>query len=312
MSCGGFKINARRCQRSQSSFSASRSWSFAAINEQHLAILPNSQTCVCFECRTSYQKLPPARTEPELINMLKYLCIAAAVMQSICLIQAEAPAYIKQCARDDPKLVDCFIGALEHLRPYLANGIPEIELPPVEPFKMDSLSLQLTEGPQGYKITLKNMEAFGASNYQVQSLKLGVNGGEPFKARIIMPKLKIEAKYTSSGVLLIIPASGGGDFHAVFEGVTADLTGKTSLRGNYLHVDSLSLVLDVKKVNMSISRAFNNNRILLEATNLFLRDNSQVVLEAMQAQLQKKLATEFGKLANQLLKNVPVEQFYSN
>lgn len=37
-------------------------------------------------------------------------------------------AYIKQCARDDPKLVDCFIGALEHLRPYLANGIPEIEV----------------------------------------------------------------------------------------------------------------------------------------------------------------------------------------
>lgn len=136
------------------------------------------------------------------------------------------------------------------------------QLPPVEPFKMDSLSLQLTEGPQGYKITLKNMEAFGASNYKVESLKLGANGGEPFKARIIMPKLKIEAKYTSSGVLLIIPASGGGDFHAVFEGVTADLTGKTSARGAFLHVDSLSLVLDVKKVNMSISRAFNNNRIL--------------------------------------------------
>lgn len=50
----------------------------------------------------------------------------------------------------------------------------------------------------------------------------------------------------------------------------------------------------------------------MEATNLFLRDNSQVVLEAMQAQLQKKLATEFGKLANQLLKHVPIEQFYSN
>ncbi|KAH8360142.1 hypothetical protein KR093_011037, partial [Drosophila rubida] len=241
-------------------------------------------------------------------------------------------AYIKQCRQDDPKLVDCFIAALEHLRPYLASGIPEIELPPVEPFKMDTLALQLTEGPQGYKITLKNMDAYGASSYEVKSLKLGENGGEPFKARLVIPKLKIEAKYTSSGVLLIIPASGGGDFHAVFDGVTADLTGKTSERNGYLHVDSLSIVLDVKKVNMSISRAFNNNRILrkcaalialkygfhnfvcfsVEATNLFLRDNSQIVLEAMQAQLQKKLATEFGKLANQLLKNVPISQFYSN
>ncbi|EDV91225.1 uncharacterized protein LOC6568093 [Drosophila grimshawi] len=244
--------------------------------------------------------------------MLKYLTIVAAVMQLTYLAQAEAPEYIRQCRRNDPKILDCLSKAVEHLRPYLAKGIAEIELPPVEPFKMDSLALQLTDGPQGYKITLKNVEAFGASNFEVKSLKLGVNGGEPFKARIIMPKLKIEAKYTSSGTLLIIPASGGGDFHATFDGVTADLTGKTSLRGKYLHVDALSLVLDVDKVNMSISRAFNNNRILLEATNLFLRDNSMIVLEAMQPQLQKKLATEFGKLANQLLKNVPVEQFYED
>ncbi|XP_034663033.1 uncharacterized protein LOC117898014 [Drosophila subobscura] len=246
--------------------------------------------------------------------MLKYVCLVI-VLQTVWMVQAEAPAYIKQCQRDDPKLVECFMSAIEHLKPYLANGIPEIQLPSVEPFKMDSLALQLTEGPQGYKITLKNMEAFGASNFQVKSLKLSENN-EPFKAKIVMPKLKIEAKYTSSGVLLILPASGGGDFHANFEGVSADLTGKTSVRTskgeNHLHIDSLSLVLDVKDVKMSISGAFNNNRILLEATNLFLRDNSQIVLEAMQAQLQKKLASEFGKLANQLLKNVPIEQFYVN
>ncbi|XP_016975334.1 uncharacterized protein LOC108041812 [Drosophila rhopaloa] len=244
--------------------------------------------------------------------MMKSVCLVI-VIQALWIVSAETPAYIKQCRRDDPKLVDCFIGAIEHLKPYLANGIPDIQLPSVEPFKMDTLALQLTEGPQGYKITLKNMEAFGASNFQVKSLKLS-DGSEPFKAKIVMPKLKIEAKYTSSGVLLILPASGGGDFHANFEGVSADLTGKTSKHaakgGNYLHIDALSLVLDVKDVKMSISGAFNNNRILLEATNLFLRENSQVVLEAMQAQLQKKLASEFGKLANQLLKNVPIEQFY--
>ncbi|KAI8045169.1 uncharacterized protein LOC128264655 [Drosophila gunungcola] len=244
--------------------------------------------------------------------MMKSVCLVI-VIQALWIVTAETPAYIKQCRREDPKLVDCFIGAIEHLKPYLADGIPDIQLPSVEPFKMDTLALQLTEGPQGYKITLKNMEAFGASNFQVKSLKLS-DGSEPFKAKIVMPKLKIEAKYTSSGVLLILPASGGGDFHANFEGVSADLTGKTSRPaakgGKYLHIDALSLVLDVKDVKMSISGAFNNNRILLEATNLFLRDNSQVVLEAMQAQLQKKLASEFGKLANQLLKNVPIEQFY--
>lgn len=44
-------------------------------------------------------------------------------------------------------------------------------MPTVEPFIMDTLSLQLTGGPQGYRISLKNMEIFGASNYTVHSIK---------------------------------------------------------------------------------------------------------------------------------------------
>lgn len=44
-------------------------------------------------------------------------------------------------------------------------------MPSVEPFKMDVLSLQLTGGPQGYRINLKNMEVFGASNFSVKQIK---------------------------------------------------------------------------------------------------------------------------------------------
>lgn len=41
-------------------------------------------------------------------------------------------------------------------------------------------------------------------------------GSKPFEAIITIPRLVIKAKYHSSGVLIIIPASGGGDFGAVF------------------------------------------------------------------------------------------------
>lgn len=43
-------------------------------------------------------------------------------------------------------------------------------MPSVEPFVMDSLSLALTGGPNGYKITLKDMEVYGASNFTVRSI----------------------------------------------------------------------------------------------------------------------------------------------
>jgi len=47
--------------------------------------------------------------------------------------------YVKQCSKSDPKLITCLIDALHHLRPYLSVGIPEIELPSVEPFRVSSI-----------------------------------------------------------------------------------------------------------------------------------------------------------------------------
>lgn len=44
-------------------------------------------------------------------------------------------------------------------------------MPSTEPFKMDVLSLALTGGPNGYKINLRDMEVFGASNFTVKSIK---------------------------------------------------------------------------------------------------------------------------------------------
>ena len=103
--------------------------------------------------------------------------------------------------------------------------------------------------------------------------------------------------------------------------------------GTFMHVDSLKLDLNVKKVRMSVSKVFNNNRILsklhlnrktvsyvyhiiiinylflAEATNLFLRENGLEVLKAMQPQLTKKLEIEFSNIANQLLEHVPIEYF---
>lgn len=39
-----------------------------------------------------------------------------------------AAPYIKQCKNEDPQLLECLKGSLHHLKPYLAAGIPEIEV----------------------------------------------------------------------------------------------------------------------------------------------------------------------------------------
>ncbi|KAF6204260.1 hypothetical protein GE061_002600 [Apolygus lucorum] len=230
------------------------------------------------------------------------------------VLAQDAPPYVKHCKGSDPKLIDCIIKALHHLRPYLAKGIPEIQMPTVEPFRMEDLSLALTSGPNGYKIVLRDMDIFGASNFTVQKLKLGHNGA-PFEAKIKIPRLNLNAKYTSTGVLIILPASGNGTFHANLGDIQANVRGTVSefIKGgkNYLRVDKLDFDLAIKETRMQVQKIFNNNRILTEATNLFLRENGQEILKIMMPQLKTKLALVFKKVSNQLLSNVPIDVFYT-
>ncbi|XP_058803117.1 protein takeout-like [Phymastichus coffea] len=219
------------------------------------------------------------------------------------------PEYVKQCSRSDPQLKSCLIDALHHLRPYLKAGIPEIQLPAVEPFRMDELKLSLTGGTNGYTVRLRELFVRGASNYTVADIKLG----SPFEALIRMPALILDAQYTSSGVLIILPASGNGTFHARFGNARALVRGSVSSHPRdgqtYLNVDNLDVHLGVKDVQMRVRKIFNNNRILTEATNLFLRENGQEVLKAMEPQLKRKLSALFAGIVNQLLRNLPVETF---
>ncbi|XP_050309447.1 protein takeout-like [Anthonomus grandis grandis] len=223
------------------------------------------------------------------------------------------PPYIKQCYEGDPDVINCFISALHHLQPYLANGIKEIELPSVEPFLMDELSLSLTGGPNGYTISLKDMKIYGASNFSMSRLKLSENG-KPFEAKINIPSLKINARYESSGVLIILPASGNGTFLGQFDDLDCMLKGKTitnEIDGEkYLRVDTLHVDLTVKKMRMMVKNIFKNNRILTEAINLFLRENGQEVFKVMLPQLRKKLANLFMNISNKLLMNIPLDVFY--
>ncbi|XP_063224580.1 uncharacterized protein LOC134532149 [Bacillus rossius redtenbacheri] len=242
--------------------------------------------------------------------------MAALVLAGVALLTglvvAEPPPYVRQCNATDPRLTDCFIAALHHLQPFVARGIPEIEMPAVEPFRMEELSLALTTGPNGYRITLKDIDIHGVSNFTVTRLRLGEKG-KPFEARVHFPKLDIAARYTSSGVLIILPASGSGLFHASLGDIIADIKGTvSSSRKNdldYLHVDTLGLNLNINTARMGVKKVFNNNRILTEATNLFLRENGLEVVSLMMPQLKTKLAAVFQQISNQLLQHVPTQMF---
>ncbi|XP_026291629.1 uncharacterized protein LOC113216115 [Frankliniella occidentalis] len=226
----------------------------------------------------------------------------------------QLPRYIHQCSRRDPKLNACYVEALMHIRPWLAQGIPEISVPSTEPFRLSELSLSLTEGPKGYRITLRDMDVTGVSNYTVRDLSFG-NAGV-FSLEVAIAELSLVANYSSSGVLIIVPASGRGTLYGSLGSVRAHLRGTAHTsagvdrgvqRANFVHVDRLNVDLKVRDVKMRIERGPGENPIIAQATNLLLRSSGHLVLDAMMPELRLKLADVFLNIANNIFSKVPVE-----
>lgn len=50
-------------------------------------------------------------------------------------------------------------------------GIPELGIGDVEPVTIDEIHLSLGSGPNGYRATFRDIEAFGVSNLTVNSVR---------------------------------------------------------------------------------------------------------------------------------------------
>lgn len=77
-----------------------------------------------------------------------------------------AASYFPRCHIDDPRINDCLLKATETVRPFLIKGVPELKIPPMEPFLLPEASLQQGTQALNFKATLYNTTVRGLSNYK--------------------------------------------------------------------------------------------------------------------------------------------------
>lgn len=86
---------------------------------------------------------------------------------------------------------------------------------------VDEISIALGSGPDGYRATFKNIEAFGVSNLTFVNVRSDIDSLQ-FQMTIEIPKIKARAQYKSSGVLLLLQASGAGDYWGEYGKLTTN------------------------------------------------------------------------------------------
>lgn len=75
------------------------------------------------------------------------------------------------CKRNDPNIDKCFRDGIEAIRPLLKAGIPQINIPPIEPFSVPTLRLDRTAPNLRLKAVIKNMKAIGGGDFRLDKLR---------------------------------------------------------------------------------------------------------------------------------------------
>lgn len=76
------------------------------------------------------------------------------------------------CKANDPALSKCMVQSVENMRSYLAVGIPEMDVPSIEPTDIGDLIVsQRTRARSGLHLSANNIKIYNSSQYNVQNMK---------------------------------------------------------------------------------------------------------------------------------------------
>ncbi|XP_052753712.1 protein takeout-like [Galleria mellonella] len=220
------------------------------------------------------------------------------------------PEYILPCSRSDPQLDSCIKNSFNHLRPYLARGLPDIGVPAVEPLKIDRLVMENDAGPVRVTAAFTNITVRGPSNYTISKIrsdlkKLRIDMG------LLLPRIEITGRYEVSGQVLLFPVRSQGDFWAAFIDVAAigRIFGKEVEREGvkYMMADRLLVDFKLRNSRFKVRDTVNFGSVIGEAMNQFLNNNAAEIIDEMRPAACVSIAKHFQAFLNAAFSKIPID-----
>lgn len=224
--------------------------------------------------------------------------------------KSKIPSYIHICKRNDPNVEDCIINSIEKIRGKLRVGIPELEVPGLEPLVIPELVIQ--RGTR-FTATGTNIVVRGASNFKITKLKVDIPNNI-FRFGIKIPALRINSKYSVNAKILSVPIKGQGDVTANATDCIGDviLKAKRVQRdgGIYLEFTDIDLNLRIDNYAIRFENLFDGNKELGDAVNSSLNQNKQEFMQALKPYVEEVIESIFLDIANKITKNFTLDELF--
>ena len=82
--------------------------------------------------------------------------------------------YLKphSCSKSDPEFSKCVLSGFENTRPYFVKGIPELGVPPIDPFELPLMTVNRANDDLVHiNATCRNIRVIGGSSTIIEDVK---------------------------------------------------------------------------------------------------------------------------------------------
>ncbi|XP_029044747.2 protein takeout [Osmia bicornis bicornis] len=250
-----------------------------------------------------------------LIGLL--LCSCSLLINVQAIGRYRGLEFLEPCSRRDQNVESCLARSVNVLTEHFRHGLPQLGYPEVEPIILDELHISVGGGPEGYRAQFKNITARGVSSLRITGLRTRISEDEvQLQLALSIPKIRAAAKYRSSGTLLLVKASGAGDYWGEYESVKA----KVFIRArpffyqgrDYLRLQQLKMDFSVQNIKMGVENIRDSNAIIIAALNLFINTNSQELLKEMKPDLRRKLVQVMSTFVEKIFAQVPYDAWLTD
>ncbi|XP_059049445.1 uncharacterized protein LOC131844548 [Achroia grisella] len=221
------------------------------------------------------------------------------------------PDYFPSCKRNDPQINKCILDGIESMRPQLKNGIPEVNIPSIEPFVVPTLKLDRNVPNLRIKATIRQAKAFGASNFKIEKLKINLNNKYAAEVKISIPKLMVITEYDIQGSrLLTLDINGKGKLQGNFTGVTVIAKGAAKLieKDGVEYLQAEKVITKVRINNAQVAVEDFDRPLVGSSTATFFNASPRIVLDVISPLLDETTAAIAKKYINKILGSIPIKE----
>ncbi|XP_032681368.1 protein takeout [Odontomachus brunneus] len=241
--------------------------------------------------------------------------ILLAVATSKEVGQREIPDFLHICKMnvESRKFHQCVAQSIMKLAPYLKTGVPEYNIPSLEPLILKRL---IFAPSNALRLQAKDILVYDASNFNISKLKIDLDNSY-IHVDVSLPNIRIEGQYDISGKIVLLPLRGSGHFH----GNVSDCTGScriliekysSSSGVEYMRIKEFKMKITVGDGMLILENLFGGDQALGDVVNSAINNNFSLFLKEILPPLEKALSDAFQITSNHIVEHFSFAQLFPN